>query len=404
MQKLLVTLFLILSGSLAHAQLQFWGTASSGGDYGNGFIFKTDSIGDNLEIVHHFKTDIDGENIGALLLASNNRLYGLAGAGGQGGGTNVFQGGTFFEYNLDTDQFRVITHLGPLNTVLPNVFMPKAEGQRGLTEISPGLIYGLARQGNYVFSYNFNTGVFAQPFVIPNYNGGATNSVLQNRVGEAFVKAADGNFYATTFTNSSCPIPNPYMGSILRLVPATNALTIRYKASCLADNGYTYNGHLAETNAKLYSTTNFGGTSNQGVIYEYTPASNTFTKRHDFHGGVLTNSYYPTSLVVKNGKLYGTSHGGGTSETNLPSGGGTLFEFDLATNQFTTRYNFLMGAGWLGDVGPFPAGLVSGANGKLYGATEFGLFEYNTSTSSLRMAGRFWARGYAPSILSLIHI
>ncbi len=270
-----------------------------------------------------------------------------------------------------------------------------------MTEVSPGLIYGLARQGNYVFSYNFNTGVFAQPFVIPNYNGGATNSVLQNQVAAAFVKASDGNFYATTFTNSSCPIPNPYMGSILRLVPATNTLTVRYKASCLAENGYTYNGHLAETNGKLYSTTNYGGTSNQGVIYEYTPATNTYTKRHDFHGGVLTNSYYITSIIIKGGKIYGTSHGGGVPETNLPSGGGTLFEFDLASNQFTTKYNFLMGTNWLGDVGAFPSGLVSGANGKLYGATEYGVFEYNTSTDNFRMAGRFWARGFAPSMLQV---
>jgi hypothetical protein len=27
-----------------------------------GFIFRTDSIGDNLEIVHHFTKEIDGEN------------------------------------------------------------------------------------------------------------------------------------------------------------------------------------------------------------------------------------------------------------------------------------------------------------------------------------------------------
>ncbi len=76
------------------------------------------------------RKEVDGENIGALLLASNNKLYGLNGAGGQGGGSNVFQGGTFFEYDLVTDQFRVIEHLGPLSTNLPNVVMPKAEGQK----------------------------------------------------------------------------------------------------------------------------------------------------------------------------------------------------------------------------------------------------------------------------------
>jgi uncharacterized repeat protein (TIGR03803 family) len=402
MQKFLLAILIVATCIGAKAQRQFWGTASSGGQYDNGFIFKTDSIGDNLEIVHHFKNEVDGSNISALLLASNNKLYGLASSGGQGGSTGVFSSGTFFEYDLSTDQFRIIEHLGPLNTNLPGIYTPKAEGQRGLTEVSPGLIYGLAHQGRYVFSYNFNTGIFAKPFTVPTFQGGATNSTLPNRLAEGFYKAADGNLYAATYTNSSCPIPNPNMGSIIRVIPSTNTLAIRYKSACLADNGYIYNGYFAEAGGKLYGTTNFGGTSNQGVIFEYAPAANTYTKRHDFHGGVLTNSFYPTSLVfAKNGKLYGTAHGGGVPEQYLASGGGILYEFDLATNTFTKKYDFLMGGGWLGDIGVFPSSLVSSVNGKLYGCTESGVFEYNTATGALRMAGRFWARGFAPSMLQV---
>ena len=403
MHKLFATVVLTIAAFIySQAQQQFWGTASAGGDHNNGFIFKTDSIGDNLEIVHHFKKDVDGDNIGALLLASNNKLYGLAGSGGQGGSDGVFTSGTFFEYDLATNQFRVIEHLGPLSTNLPGIYMPKAEGQTGLTEVSPGLIYGLAMQGQYVFSYNFNTGVFAKPFNVPNYNGGATNSSLKNRIAGAFIKAADGNLYATTTTNSSCPIPNPNMGSFFKVVLATNALTIPHKSSCLVDNGYSYNGHLVESNGKLYSTTNYGGTSNQGVLFEYTPSTNTYLKRHDFQGGVLSNSFAPTSLVLaKNGKLYGTTHGGGEGEQNLPSGGGILYEYDLQTNTFTKRYDFKINNGWLGDVGPFASALINGSNGKLYGSTEFGIFEFNTSTNELRMAGRFWMRGFAPSLVSV---
>lgn len=402
MYKLLSAILLTATCLSAEAQRQFWGTASSGGLYNSGFIFKTDSIGDNLEIIHHFKSEIDGYNISALLLASNNKLYGLASSGGQGGSTSVFSSGTFFEYDLNTNQFRVIEHLGPLSTNLPNIYTPRAEGQRALTEVSPGLIYGLARQGQYVFSYNFNTGIFDKPFTVPTYQGGPTNGTLPTRITEAFYKAADGNLYAATSTNSSCPIPNPNMGSILRVIPSTNALAIRYKASCQIENGYTYNGHFAEANGKLYSTTNYGGTANQGIIFEYTPASNTYSKRHDFSGGVTTTSFAPTSLVfAKNGKLYGTAHGGGVPEQNLPSGGGILYEFDLATNTFTKKYDFLFGIGWVGDVGCFPASLISSLNGKLYGCTEFGVFEYNTATSQLRVAGRFENRGFAPSMLQV---
>jgi len=398
-KTLLAFSFFFMTLSVTFAQRQFWGSASQGGLYGNGFIFKTDSIGDNLEIVHNFQSAVDGENIGALLYASNNKLYGLASAGGQNA-TNVFAGGTFFEYDLDTDQFRVIQHFGPSNTALANVFLPKGEGLAGLTEVSPGVIYGLMRQGTYVFSYNVATGVLSQPFALPTYQGGATNSTMQNRIAEAFYKAADGYLYAATYTNSSCPIPNPNMGSILRVNPANNALTVRYKSSCLVDAGFSYNGYFAEVNGKLYSTTLYGGTNNQGVIYEYAPATNIYTKRHDFAGSAY--GYEASSLVVaKNGKLYGTAFGGGVPETNLPAGGGVLYEFDLATNTFTKKHDFLLGVSWLGDMGSFPRSLVNSKNGKLYGTTQFGVFEYNPATDEIRMAGRFWSLGFAASMLQV---
>ena len=59
-------------------------------------------------------------------------------------------------------------------------------------------------------------------------------------------------------------------------------LPVRYKSSCLVDAGYSYNGYFAEVNGKLYSTTLYGGVNNTGVIYEYVPATNTYTKKHDF--------------------------------------------------------------------------------------------------------------------------
>jgi hypothetical protein len=394
-----ILLFFFITLSAAHAQKQFWGTSSLGGLHANGFIFKTDSIGDSLTIVHHFKSAVDGDNIGALLYASNNKLYGLAASGGQAA-QGVFNGGTFFEYDLDTDQFRVIEHFGPSNTALPGIYLPKGEGLAGLTEVSPGVIYGLMRQGRSVFSYNIATGVFSTPFTLPTYQGGPTNSTLTNWIAEAFYKAADGYLYAATYTNSSCPIPNPNMGSILRLTLPGNTLTVRHKSSCLVDAGYSYTGYFAEVNGKLYSATLAGGANGKGAIYEYAPAANIYTKKYDFAGS--GNSYEPTSLVVaRNGKLYGTANGGGIPEPNLPTGGGVLYEFDLTTNTFTKKYDFLINNSWVGDLGIFPRGLVSSTNGKLYGVTQFGVFEYNTTTNQMRMAGRFWTPAFAPSLLQV---
>lgn len=342
---------------------------------------------------------MDGENIGALTLAGNNKLYGVAASGGVNA-QGVFGGGTLFEYDLDTDRFKVIQHFGPANTALPNAYVPRAEGFPSLTEVSPGVLYGLMFQGDYVFSYNMSTGVLGKPFTLPTFLGGAMNTTQRNRICQAFYKASDGFFYAATPTNSSCPIPNPNMGSIVRLTPSTNTFTIRHKSSCQAEFGYGYNGHFAEANGKLYSTANLGGTNNQGIIFEYTLATNTFTKRHDFSGGL--SGYEPSSLVFgKNGKLYGTAYGGGVSEPNLPYGGGILYEFDLTTNTFDKKHDFIQGVGWVQDMGSFPRSLVAGTNGKLYGVTEFGVFEYNIDTEDARIAARFNDRGYAPTLMQL---
>lgn len=389
----------IITATVAHCQLQFWGTSSQGGTNNCGFIFKTDSIGNNLEIIRQFQTAVDGENLSALLLASNNKLYGLASAGGQNA-VGVFAGGTLFEYDLATNRFKVLQHFGPANTSLPNIYTPRAEGRAALTEVSPGILYGLMQQGEYVFSYNINTGVFTKPFTIPTYNGGAMNGVLRNRLNAAFIKAADGMLYTSTSTNSNCPIPNPYMGSIIRVNPVNNSLTIIHKNNCVITDGYSYNGNMIEVNGKFYGTTNYGGVNYRGVLYEFNPTGNIYTKKCDFNGGAST--FEPTSLVyAKNGKLYGTSHGGGVAEPNLPNGGGVLYEFDLTTNTFTKKYDFLQNQNWLGDMGTFPQGLINSTNGKIYGVTQFGVFEYNVNTSAIRKAGRFWAQGFNASILQV---
>lgn len=401
MCKILQIVFLVgVSCSLGYSQRQFWGTSSQGGSYSNGFIFKTDSIGDNLQIVHHFQMAVDGANISALLYASNEKLYGMAASGGQIGGTNVFAGGTLFEYDLATDQFRVLQHFGATNTALPGTTLPKGEGLPSLTEIAPGVLMGLMQQGGYVFTYNISTGVFTKSFTVPTFQGGAMNTTQQNKINQAFYKAADGNLYATTQTNSACPIANPNLGSIVRLNAAGNNFAIRHRAECLVTQGYMYNGFLAETNGKLYGATLYGGANNKGVIFEYDPTANAYTKRHDFAGSV--NNYEPTSLVVgKNGKLYGTSHGGGAPETNSPAGVGSLFEFDLATNTFTKKHDFTLTGQSIYDMGAFPSGLMRSANGKLYGATQYGVFEYNPATDALRVAGRFNSVGFAPSFVQV---
>ena len=125
----------------------------------------------------------------------------------------------------------------------------------------------------------------------------------------------------------------------------------------------------------LYGTTNVGGTAAKGTVYQLTPptagGSWTLTVLHSFTGQDGDGSGPFAGVAVgKNGALYGTTYGGGTSPK-----GGTIFELEAPAQGSgswteTVLYNFL---GPLNGHGSGPlAGLVVGPNGALFGVTQYG--------------------------------
>ena len=80
-------------------------------------------------------------------------------------------------------------------------------------------------------------------------------------------------------------------------------------------------------NSKMYGMTSEGGTNNAGVIFEWDPATNNYTKKIDL---TSSNGYFPRgSLLLYNNKMYGMTISGGTN------GAGVIFEWDPATNIYT---------------------------------------------------------------------
>jgi uncharacterized repeat protein (TIGR03803 family) len=234
--------------------------------------------------------------------------------------------------------------------------------------------------------------------------GGTWNTIQGNRLVGNLYLAQDGYLYGTTHRNSQCPIPNPEFGSIIRINPNTNAYSVSYLAPCLGTNGYQFDNHFVTYDDKLYSVTKFGGAYSDGVIYSFDPATNTYTNEHDFEGGIMGTQ--PSTMVkMSNGKFYGTSNGG-TPETYFPNGCGMLYEFDPATGQFTKKLDFTYGTGWYMNVGPFPFSLIDGTNGKLYGITANGIFEYNPDLNATTAKGRLpidmgWYAAGTPSLTAI---
>ena len=131
------------------------------------------------------------------------------------------------------------------------------------------------------------------------------------------------------------------------------------------------------SNGKLYGTTSGGDLYGNGIIFEYDPSVNSYTKKIDF---IDTIGIYPSGSLIEasNGKLYGMTIQGGINDD------GVLFEYDFNSNILVKKVDFE-----LITKGRSPASkLIEASNGKLYGMTKSGgvnrrgvLFEFDPATN-----------------------
>lgn len=121
-------------------------------------------------------------------------------------------------------------------------------------------------------------------------------------------------------------------------------------------------GLVADKGGNHYGTTQGGGASNMGTVFEVT-ASGAYTILHNFNGA---NGKYPSSALIcdAHGALFGTTYSGGAS------GLGTIFRLRPANGKWHIEVlHSFTGA----PDGKLPvAGLVRDGAGNLYGATGFG--------------------------------
>jgi uncharacterized repeat protein (TIGR03803 family) len=133
------------------------------------------------------------------------------------------------------------------------------------------------------------------------------------------------------------------------------------------DNGSQPSAGLVQgPDGAFYGTTQYGGSYKQGTVFKIT-SSGTFSNLLSFSG---VSGPYPGAnpagdlIPGANGVLYGTTESGGASNC------GTIFEV-------TTNGGFVSLVSFTGTNGPClgespAAGLVWGANGNLFGTTQYG--------------------------------
>lgn len=144
-------------------------------------------------------------------------------------------------------------------------------------------------------------------------------------------------------------------------------------------NGGQPRGKLTQAlNGKLYGITTEGGSFGYGTIFEFDLSTNELTKKIDFDDQNGRNPY-GSLLLASNGKLYGTTRFVGSYK-------GSIFEYDPDNNLIEIKQYF---------DGPYSGGLlqanlIQAINGKIYGTTVQGgvynlgvIFEYDLSSNTL---------------------
>jgi len=346
---------------------KLYGMTSEGGSFDKGVIFEYDPATSISTHKYSFDGSINGGNpYGSLLLASNGKLYGMTVNGG------INDCGVLFEFDPATSTYTKMLNF--------DFYISGSDPYGSLMQASNDKLYGLTSGGGphglgVLFEYNITTTTITAKYYFDYAEGTHPYGSL--------LQAANGKLYGMTKSGGDYD-----MGTIFEYDPVTSLYTKKKDFTGITGNciGSTPYGSLIQaSNGKLYGMTTYGGIIDNGVIFEYNPATSAYTKKFDFVG---TDGGYPYGSLMQasNGKLYGMTHDAGTY------GYGVLFEYNLITSTFIKKVDFI--ASTSGD-GGYPWGsLMQASNGKLYGMTSGGgtgsegvLFEYipGSSTDSTKI-------------------
>ncbi len=313
-----------------------FGTTSLGGASGDGTVFELAHASGTITALASFNVP-DGFNpYGGLTTDSSGNLYGTTDRGG------AANDGTVFELDKGSATITTLASFNGANGQYPSA---------ALIMDSSGNLYGTTGSGGAssdgtVFELAKGSGTIT---TLASFNG--TNG--QNP-SAALSMDSSGNLYGTT------PYGGPSNdGTIFEL--ANGAGTVATLASFNGTNGADSEAPLImDSSGNLYGTTETGGPSGDGTVFELVHGSGKITTLVSFNG---TNGQYPSGILTmdRSGNLYSTTVYGGASND------GTVFELAKGSGKITTLASFN------GTNGESPSdGVIIDSSGNLYGSTAYG--------------------------------
>jgi uncharacterized repeat protein (TIGR03803 family) len=257
---------------------------------------------------------------GILTFDEAGNLYGVAVGAGTG------ENGVVFELTRSKSGQWTKTNLYS--------FLGGNDGSRpeaGVIFDKAGNLYGVTSGGGSVSSGT----VFE---LIHGKNGDWTETILYSFTGGSDGGFPDsiptfdeaGNLYGTTESGGS-----PGNGTVFELMPGqsgrwTEKVLHAFKGH--ADGAQPLAGLIFDGAGNLYGTTELGGRSGLGTVFELSPAKAGKWKETILHAfqGTPDGSNPIAGLVFSGGILYGTTYSGGDSTCGVVGGCGTVFQ--LASN------------------------------------------------------------------------
>lgn len=329
-----------------------YGTASSGGRFGAGVVFKMNASGQE-NVLYNFGGGTDGANPqGRLVMDATGNLYGTTYSGGV---SNV---GTVF----------MVTRTGKEKVL--HGFRGGADGANpvaGLAIDKAGNLYGTTTAGGS----NGNGTVFM--LVVPTVSGGGWTEKVLHTFGNGtdgtipiagVTLDASGNLYGTTSAGGSYGY-----GTVFQLKRSTSGWSesILHDFVLGSDGGVPYAGLTLGGTGVLYGAATEGGgggTNGGGTVFELTEGSGgwTFTVIYALPGWNISGTF--RNLLLGSGKIYATTHCDGDYSA------GTVYELTPASGTWTynSLYVFTGGTDGLYSF----SNLVSDKAGNLYGTTNEG--------------------------------
>jgi len=279
-----------------------YGTASQGGVYGHGTVFRFSLNGNYTNLYSFGSTSTDGASPQAgLVQGGDGNFYGTTYAGGtnqvpSGGRGTVFRispGGTY-------------TSLYSFAGAPKDGSFP----QSGLVQGSDGNFYGTTDLGGSSNNCADGCGTVFRISPSGTYTNLHSFTGYPTTDGSApvagLVQGSDGNFYGTAASGGMIGY-----GTLFRISPS-GAYTTLYTFAGAPNDGAGPGGLVQGSDGNFYGTTGSGGTFGDGTLFRIS-LTGTHSNLYSFAGA--PDGYQPVPAIMQgnDGSFYGTTDSGGTN-------------------------------------------------------------------------------------------